>query len=76
MEPLCQPPTKKTGLSGGSRRILKEKEKSVKGNKSILSFVQSSKNPGSTYSINYILYYIILLSRYYYYISKYYLLSS
>jgi hypothetical protein len=47
MEPLYQPPTKKPRLSGGARRIMKEKEKSVKGNKSILSFVQSFKKQGS-----------------------------
>lgn len=53
MEPLYQPPTKKTRLSGGARRIMKEKEKSVKGNKSILSFVQSSKKQGSILLIIY-----------------------
>ena len=48
MEPseLCQPPKKKARLSGGARRLIKEKEKSVKGNKSILSFVQPFKKQG------------------------------
>lgn len=56
MEPseLCQPPKKKSCPSGGARRLMKEKEKSVKGNKSILSFVQSSIKQGSILSSYYI----------------------
>lgn len=34
-------PLKKIRLSGGARKLLKQKEKSIKGNKSILSFIQS-----------------------------------
>jgi len=36
-----QQPLKKIRLSGGARIILKQKEKSIKGNRSILSFIQS-----------------------------------
>ncbi|KAL4091709.1 hypothetical protein QTP88_026360 [Uroleucon formosanum] len=36
-----QQPLKKIRLSGGARKILKQKEKSIKGNRSILSFIQS-----------------------------------
>lgn len=36
-----QQPLKKIRLSGGARKMLKQKEKSIKGNRSILSFIQS-----------------------------------
>ncbi|KAL4153437.1 hypothetical protein QTP88_001270 [Uroleucon formosanum] len=36
-----QQPLKKIRLSGGARKILKQKEKSIKGNRSIFSFIQS-----------------------------------
>ncbi|XP_025419683.1 uncharacterized protein LOC112690005 [Sipha flava] len=36
-----QQPMKKIRLSGGARKMLKQKEKSIKGNRSILSFIQS-----------------------------------
>jgi len=36
-----QQPLKKIRLSGGARKILKQKEKSIKRNRSILSFIQS-----------------------------------
>lgn len=35
-----QQPSKKMWLSGGARRILKKKENSIKGNSSILTFLQ------------------------------------
>lgn len=35
-----QQPLKKIRLSGGARKLLKQKEKSIKGNRSILSFIQ------------------------------------
>lgn len=35
---------KKIRLSGGARRLIKEKEKAIKGNTSILSFLKSNTN--------------------------------
>lgn len=51
---LCQPPKKKSRPSGGARRLMKEKEKGVKGNKSILFLVQSSMKQVSILSSYYI----------------------
>ena len=45
-------PNKKIRLSGGARRLIKEKEKAVKGNQSILSFLKSniSQEPSLEYN--------------------------
>jgi len=43
---------KKIRLSGGARRLIKEKEKAVKGNRSIVSFLKSytSQEPSLGYN--------------------------
>jgi len=45
-------PSKKIRLSGGARRLIKEKEKAVKGNRSIVSFLKSntSQQPSLGYN--------------------------
>jgi hypothetical protein len=43
-------PNKKIRLSGGTRRLIKEKEKAVRGNKSILPFLKSNQEPSLKYS--------------------------
>lgn len=49
---MMEAPNKKIRLSGGARRLIKEKEKAVKGNQSILSFLKSniSQEPSLEYN--------------------------
>ncbi|KAL4092343.1 hypothetical protein QTP88_026864 [Uroleucon formosanum] len=48
---MMKVPNKKIRLSGGARRLIKEKEKAVKGNQSILSFLKSnSQEPSLEYN--------------------------